>query len=151
MPGMLVPEDIDAIRAHTGRTIESLTTVSPGALVGKYTAQGLEMFRVPTLVPRRKADGSCIFLTDDGQCSIHEVAPFGCAYFDPHMTNRDADPRSQAAVEAIVADKQDGGEYTRTIGVKITFQDVCEETPEQARGRMMEASLRAKGVPYGRP
>jgi len=38
-------------------------------------------FRIPTLVPAIKEDGSCINL-HDGLCQIHPVAPFGCAFFD---------------------------------------------------------------------
>lgn len=51
---------------------------SPGALVMK----NFQTFRIPTLVPATKADGSCKNLTPEGLCSIHENAPFGCAFFD---------------------------------------------------------------------
>jgi hypothetical protein len=35
-----------------------------------------------------------VFLTADDRCSIHAVAPFGCAYFDTHMSYARAHPRS---------------------------------------------------------
>ena len=41
-------------------------------------------FRVPSLVLAAKPDGSCKFLSKEGACTIHEISPFGCAFFDGH-------------------------------------------------------------------
>jgi hypothetical protein len=80
MPGFLIPADL-------GRMIplgvdpltwaESNLLASPGALV----ARGTRVFRIPTLVPAVKRNGACIHHVD-GMCAIHDVAPFGCAFFD---------------------------------------------------------------------
>src|SRR6266403_855860 len=34
------------------------------------------------LIPTIRTDGSCINLTPEGLCSIHDISPFGCAMFD---------------------------------------------------------------------
>ncbi len=83
MPGFLLPSDL-------GRMIpadiepfawaETNLLASPGALV----MQGSLQFRIPTLVPSIRPDGSCRNLTPEGLCSIHEIAPFGCSFFDCH-------------------------------------------------------------------
>jgi len=59
---------------------ETNLLASPGALVMK----GRTQFRIPTLVPAVRADGSCKNLTPEGLCAIHEISPFGCAFFDCH-------------------------------------------------------------------
>src|SRR6266446_1724770 len=81
MPGYLIPSDLDRmipIGVDPLTWAEMNLLASPGALVMK----NLQFFRIPTLVPSTKADGSCINLTPEGLCSIHETAPFGCAFFD---------------------------------------------------------------------
>lgn len=65
MPGYLIPADLDRIRLHVGSSAEWLTwaaahlRASPGALVMRAS----RVFRIPTLVPARRTDGGCIFLT----------------------------------------------------------------------------------------
>jgi hypothetical protein len=80
---------------------------SPGALV----ARGGKVFRIPTLVPARRPDGACLFLTDDDRCAIHAVAPFGCAFFDVHQDTAEADERSTAGLRAVLADWLKDGPY----------------------------------------
>lgn len=79
MPGFLIPSDLERMVPEGDPfawAVENLLA-SPGALVLK----GYETFRIPTLVPAVKADGSCIHF-DKGRCHIHRIAPFGCAFFD---------------------------------------------------------------------
>jgi hypothetical protein len=71
----MMPHDADPFE----RAEENLLA-SPGARV-MDVATGRQ-FRVGTLVPAKKADGSCIHLGEDGKCAIRAVAPFGCAFFD---------------------------------------------------------------------
>ena len=40
----------------------------------------------PTLVPARGPGGHCHWLFE-GQCVVHENAPYSCAFFDTHMTD----------------------------------------------------------------
>lgn len=81
MPGYLIPSDLERMCPDTGTVFKWAETnllASPGALVLK----GHETFRIPTLVPAVKPNGSCINLTSNNLCAIHSVAPFGCAFFD---------------------------------------------------------------------
>lgn len=89
MPGTLIPADLarlipkDVIPTQWA---ENNLLASPGALVMRD--QKLE--RIRTLVPATKSDGSCIHLTCEGRCAIHENAPFACAFFDHDTPPRDA-------------------------------------------------------------
>jgi hypothetical protein len=96
IPGYLLPEDLDKIAAFQGVTFNPLLNwqdqvfrqfihdnflASPGALVLKNGKPG----RIRTLVPARGPDGHCKFF-NGRLCTIHPVAPFGCAFFDAHQT-----------------------------------------------------------------
>lgn len=80
MPGMIIPSDLDRMieNADYLKWAEENLLASPGAMV----MRGSSIFRIPTLVPAVKENGHCKFLTADDKCSIHENAPFGCAFFD---------------------------------------------------------------------
>lgn len=117
MPGYLVPSDLARIKNEIAghRTIEQIAEdwflASPGAIVKKDG----RMFRIPTIVPQtEEKTGHCIFLDEQGLCKIHEVAPYGCAFFDFHMTDKEGDCRSKAGLTAIVEDFQNGGIYSTT-------------------------------------
>jgi Fe-S-cluster containining protein len=69
-----------------------LFTASKGCVA--RLRDGGRIVRIGTITPRQKPDGRCVFLDQDDRCLIHEVAPFGCAYFDPHMPKAEADKRS---------------------------------------------------------
>lgn len=82
MPGFLIPADLERmIPKETDPYVwaEKNLLASPGAVV-MNTRTGVKS-RIPTLVPAVKKDGSCIHLKDS-LCTIHEIAPFGCAFFD---------------------------------------------------------------------
>jgi hypothetical protein len=64
------------------------------------------------LVPARHVNGACIFLTDECRCSIHPIAPFGCAFFDSHQEGDEADRRSSRGLRAILEDWQSAGAYS---------------------------------------
>lgn len=81
MPGFLIPADLDRMIPPFFKPLawaETNLLASPGALVMK----GLETFRIPTLVPKTKENGECVYLLPDRSCAIHQVSPFGCAFFD---------------------------------------------------------------------
>ncbi len=69
IPGYLIPADLERIARFLGVrntvtfAIENLLA-SPGATVMK---EG-RLFQIPTLVPRRKDDGSCLFLDKNNLC-----------------------------------------------------------------------------------
>lgn len=110
-PGMLVPMDLVPITSQllgkprsqisSAEVIDSLSKVceaSPGALV----SLGTNIFSIPTIVPRLSEKG-CIFYKDS-KCEIHRVAPFGCAYFDSHMSRGAGEACSIAAHREIAAE-----------------------------------------------
>jgi Fe-S-cluster containining protein len=91
---------VAAIRTEIGaRRFAETMVASPGALVGDSVTG--KTFRIPTITPR-KVGGACVFLVDD-RCSIHAVAPFGCAYFDMHMDEEVYAPRSRWYLVKIMA------------------------------------------------
>jgi len=101
MPGCLAPGDAERIADWLGTTIEAVEAeleASPGALVVYEGRIG----RIGTIVPARKSDGTCGYLDNAGRCTIHPVAPFGCAYFDAHQSQREGNRRSQAMLRSIL-------------------------------------------------
>lgn len=66
----------------------------------------------PTLVPRRQANGHCHWLIDH-RCVVHENAPFGCAFFDSHMSDEESEQRAQATMAARRQDGEENGLYYR--------------------------------------
>jgi Fe-S-cluster containining protein len=99
-PGPLIPGDLERIAALRGESVEEAKAnfwASPGALV-KHLSTG-KVQRIGTITPRYRK-GRCVFLDEHDRCSIHEAAPFGCAFFDTHMSNVTAQPRSVFAAQA---------------------------------------------------
>jgi Fe-S-cluster containining protein len=93
-PGSLAAGDFERIRLYLQLTIEQAKKwfwASPGALAVD-TSTG-RTHRIGTITPRMR-HGRCVFLDEHNRCTIHPVAPFGCAYFDTHMTGAAAHPRS---------------------------------------------------------
>ncbi len=114
MPGMLIPGDVERIAdllqiPPEDRAVWALDhfQASEGALV----AQAGRAFRIPTVVPAARPDGSCIFLTSDGRCGVHAQSPFGCAYNDMHQDAATGNRVSAAGLRAIAADFAQGGDY----------------------------------------
>jgi Fe-S-cluster containining protein len=91
-PGPLAPNDFERIAAFLGEDRETAKEhfwASPGAIVQLHSG---ETVRVGTITPRYRK-GRCVFLDENNRCKIHPVAPFGCAYFDTHMSNAAAQAR----------------------------------------------------------
>ena len=102
-PGPLAPGDFERIAAHLGEdraTAKLQFWASPGALVQSRGVQ----FRIGTITPRM-VRGRCVFLDEHDRCSIHAVAPFGCAMFDTHMATREAAKRGGWLVEQQAGDE----------------------------------------------
>jgi hypothetical protein len=58
------------------------------------------------LLPATTAAGACHWFRE-GRCTVHAVAPFGCAFFDQHQSERQAENRAnraQAVIELALAD-----------------------------------------------
>jgi hypothetical protein len=91
MPGFLIPADLSRmipVDANPLKWAEENLLASTGALV--MDSRNGRQFRIFTLVPATKQDGSCVHLTKEGACSIHDVSPFGCAFFDCQSATQEA-------------------------------------------------------------
>lgn len=66
----------------------------------------------PTLVPARAHNGHCHWFFD-GQCAVHENSPYGCAFFDAHMSTDEVERRRAATIEARREDAKNMGLYYR--------------------------------------
>ena len=130
MPGMLIPADLPRLipaGVDPFAWADANLLASPGALV---TRNG-EVFRVPTLVPAVKADGSCIHLGEGGRCGVHQDAPFGCAFFScgpeiPGMSAR--------GITAIYRDPPEG--LYKRLWARLSYAGKAQERAEVLRGRM---------------
>lgn len=150
MPGYLIPEDLHRMWQGIEPEAESLADfakahllASPGARVGvqnKVTGQ-LEVFSVPTLVPARKEDGSCIFLTPENKCAVHYAAPYGCRFFDVHMSDRLANERSAAGLNTILEDNAARGEY-KQIWNTLNELKLIAPSPDSSRAAMYASERR---------
>jgi hypothetical protein len=140
LPGYLVPADLDRIKRHLAGDQDlhlwarEALLASPGALVMQ---QG-RTFRIPTLVPARRPDGGCLFLTADHRCRIHPVAPFGCAFFDAHQPSAESDRRSYRGLRAVLQAWQHGELYAE---VWLALRDAgrIAPAPEVCRQRLQQA------------
>ena len=66
----------------------------------------------PRLVPARLVNGHCHWYSG-GACTVHDRAPFGCAYFDAHMTPAEVTRRGLPANRASLDDASAGGLHFR--------------------------------------
>lgn len=81
-PGALAPGDMDHIAEYDGQkecSEEYLLAHFEACVDGPgYACKEYPDAQTIAIRPKRKADGSCVFLTSEGKCSIHLVAPFEC-------------------------------------------------------------------------
>src|SRR5262249_13123421 len=106
---------------------------SPGAVVLRRG----QPVRIRTLVPARRPDGACTFLTDAGQCAIHAVAPFGCAFFDAHLAGARGDRRSQRGLQAVVEAWEASDPYAR-LWALLAGDGLVAPPPEVARQQLQQ-------------
>lgn len=140
IPGYLIPADLERIHRHLSPSEDLYgwarrnLLASPGALILRRG----QVSRIPTLVPARRPDGACTFLTATGQCAIHVVAPFGCAFFDAHMSKREADLRSKRGLLAAFDAWNAGGFYS-DVWVALAEDGLMAPAPEVARQQLQRA------------
>lgn len=102
LPGTLVPSDLGRL-CPPGHDVLAWAEVHLRALTDKP---------YPALVPARGVFGHCHWFFD-GKCAVHADAPFGCAFFDPHMAEDEVHRRAAAMVEAVREDDAVQGLYRR--------------------------------------
>lgn len=104
-PGHLLPGQLTEILAHLGEVnAAKYFWNSPGMLLASSRRPG-EVFRLRTITPRFE-NGKCIFY-EAGRCHIHEVAPFGCRYFDVHMNGVEGDRRARWGLNQLLDRRAD--------------------------------------------
>jgi Fe-S-cluster containining protein len=104
-PGSCAPGDVERIADFLGKSTSQITHLfrsSPGTTVLDLLA-GTET-TIHTIVPAtvKGSAGRCVFLDEDNRCSIHPVAPFGCAMYDDHMNYKECDRRSKWMVREVM-------------------------------------------------
>src|SRR5262249_20179201 len=109
---------------------------SPGAIV--YTRDGL--IRIRTLVPARRADGACRFLTAEDRCSIHAVSPYSCALFDCSQSRKEADHLSLLGLMEVAKSWRQGDLYVQ-LWLALYHSGRIAPSPIEARARMRAALI----------
>jgi Fe-S-cluster containining protein len=100
-PAHLAPYDVPRLMDYFGAdAFAKLFKWSKGATVGRIVDDALVTWQVPTITPRTE-NGWCVFMKS-GLCTIHEIAPFGCAYFDVHMNEQNGQMRSAWGIRQII-------------------------------------------------
>lgn len=100
-PAHLIPSDIDRIAARLPDVNPAeYLCASKGAVIMDVVTTTL--IRIPTITPASDDTGRCVFLTADERCAIHDVAPFGCAYFSVHENHEDGTRRSLWGLKEIM-------------------------------------------------
>jgi hypothetical protein len=132
MPGFLIPSDLDRMippGADPLQWAEINLLASPGTIVSKDG----EIFRIPTLVPATKPDGSCIHYQRRG-CAIWENSPFGCAFFG--CGAQDEDRLSHLGVNKIYLAQADPESLYNRIWHHLWDLNKRQEPVEAIRERM---------------
>ena len=105
---------------------------SPGAIV---QIQG-KVMDIPTIcMARRASNGHCVMLLPNFQCSIHEDAPYGCAYYDHAMNAQEGNRRSEQCLVDILYDWRTGGPYS-ALWHALAAQGKTVEAPEVVREKL---------------
>jgi len=148
IPGYLMPNDLLRIAAFHGVDLNPL-------LDGQYQKVNLRQFaatnllassgalvlkngrpcRIPTLVPARGENGSCKFF-DGSLCTIHSIAPFGCAFFDAHQDLTLSSAISAAGLGIISRLWEAGHSLYCRIWDDLHRHGMIAPAPEQCRHRM---------------
>lgn len=147
IPGFLVPADLERLHKRIAPEqklfsfAKQYLRASPGATILEargFNQHGLvaELVQIPTLVPARKSDGSCVFLDEDKSCSIHEVAPYGCAFFDSHQSHAMSNEKSLRALQ-VIRETEPTSQY-KQLWNRLHERGLTTPRPEVSRERMAE-------------
>jgi|SRR5579884_3152538 len=110
-PGFLVPSDLERLIPHGEDPFlwaEEHLRASPGLRIdfGELTVS------VPSLVPAKQENGHCHWF-QDGQCLVHANSPYGCAFLDQHLSNKEGALRCHPARLARAEAFKDGSLYAQ--------------------------------------
>jgi hypothetical protein len=140
IPGYLIPADVERIHQHLAPSedVDEWIRQHLLASLGAVVLCNDQVVRILTLVPARRPNGACIFLTEDDRCAIHFVAPFGCAFFDAHQPTEEADRRSKRGLQSVMAAWNTSDAYGR-LWVKLALAGLMAPKPEVARQQLRQA------------
>jgi hypothetical protein len=133
MPGFLVYSDVRRLYAASSRPGEDLFAWAERTLLASMNTKVLKDGKVrpvATLCPAREDDGSCVHLDDEGLCKVHDVSPYGCAFFDDHMPDREGKARSHAGVASVCAPGGRDGLVYRSLWLHL-WQKYLRVPPRQ--------------------
>lgn len=143
LPGALVPADLIKMQQHI-EPDASLTefadkylVVSSGARI--LNPQTRQAMSVPSLAPKQRSDGTCIFYNRQGRCDIHQVSPFGCSMFDTHETESVSTPLVRDMVLQQYESHCTGGVYHQLC--QYLYAKGQHATPLEDRRRAYEEML----------
>jgi len=95
----------------------------------------------PKLIPVAKPGGECHWYIN-GNCAVHTDAPFGCAYFDAHMSNDEVKKRGQLGIQACLADAGRDGPYTKVwrhlVGKGLTAKSADRRAVDGAMAKVVQ-------------
>lgn len=114
MPGFLVPSDLKRL-CPPGEDLMTWARQHLRASQGFIyvnTNTG-EVVQIPSLVPAKQPNGNCHWLQADGRCAVHDASPFGCAFLDQHLKDREARERNEAGRLARLEDFANDGPYSQ--------------------------------------
>lgn len=116
IPGFLAPGDLETmLPADLDHSLGEPDEWLRENFMASFGAQAFidgQLTTIPTITPKLGPAG-CVFL-QAGRCTVHEVAPFGCGWFD--ICNRegnDDEAKVTKAFRAILADRDANGSYIR--------------------------------------
>jgi hypothetical protein len=145
IPGYLLPEDLTNIPLFLSYSelfefAEKNLLASPGALVMKNG----KVLRIRTIVPARDEQGWCRFF-DGSLCTIHPVAPFGCAFFDAHQAQSESNTISAKGLEILARlwENQPRSLYCQ-VWNHLYRKGMQAPAPEECRNRMREHQMEKK-------
>jgi Fe-S-cluster containining protein len=139
IPGALIPADFHRIAEYLNESdltrfaFDNLLA-SPGAII--HTRSGF--IRIRTLVPARRANGACRFLTAGDRCSIHAVSPYSCAMFDCTKSREEADDLSLRGLMEVAKAWQRGDLYAQ-LWLMLHHAGRIAPSPIEARAKMQAA------------
>lgn len=116
LPGYLIPADLERMKSiMDGMDIfkwaEEHLLASPGATV--FDRNTGEVCCIPTLVPSRGEDGFVCHWLKDNKCTVHEISPFGCAFFKVCEERDNWQELSLRGLQVILEDHQNNGTYSQ--------------------------------------
>ena len=103
MPGYLMPSDLKGYLTEKEgryRLVHENLLASEGTYVlqvDKRTGE-VDKFRIPTLVPAVREDGSCLHYKD-GKCGVHKDSPTGCKMFNACAVGKKRDRQDEMSRE----------------------------------------------------